>query len=77
MPYKLKANCENFTVMDGSFAGRQFKRGEVYGEIPPEETAKFDEIQDEMEKRGKGEAEKRKTSQTSAPGPELNHGGAE
>ena len=42
--YKLKQGIENFQVVDGAFAGRKFVRGKVYGEVPPEEKKKFDEI---------------------------------
>ena len=42
--YKLKKGIENFQVVDGAFAGRKFVRGKVYGEVPPEEKKKFDEI---------------------------------
>ena len=42
--YKLKKGIENFQVVDGAFAGRKFVRGKVYGEVPPEEKRKFEEI---------------------------------
>ena len=42
--YKLKQGIENFQVVDGAFAGRKFVRGKAYGEVPPEEKGKFDEI---------------------------------
>ena len=46
--YKLKKGIENFDVVDGAFAGRKFVRGKVYGEVPPEEKKKFDEIKPEV-----------------------------
>jgi hypothetical protein len=45
--YKLKKGIENFDVVDGAFAGRKFVRGKVYGEVPPEEKKKFEEIKPE------------------------------
>ncbi len=42
--YKLKKGIENFDVVDGPFAGRKFVRGKAYGEVPPEEKRKFEEI---------------------------------
>jgi len=45
--YKLKKGIENFQVVDGAFAGRKFVRGKVYGEVPPEEKKKFEEIKPE------------------------------
>lgn len=44
MPYKLKANVENFEVVDGPFADRKFTAGEVYQEIPPQDAWRFEEI---------------------------------
>lgn len=44
--YKLKKGQENFTPMSGSFEGKKFKRGETYGEIPPEERRRFEKIPD-------------------------------
>ena len=46
--YKLRKGIENFQVVDGAFAGRKFVRGKVYGEVPPEEKKKFDEIKPEI-----------------------------
>lgn len=42
MPYKLKANVENFEVVDGPFAGRNFVGGQIYEEIPPGEERRFE-----------------------------------
>ena len=44
MPYKLKANVENFEVVDGPLAGRKFRGGEVYQEVPPQDAGRFEEI---------------------------------
>ena len=35
-------------MVDGAFAGRKFVRGKVYGEVPPEEKKKFEEIKSEI-----------------------------
>jgi hypothetical protein len=53
--YKIKKDVENFDVVDGAFAGRKFVCGRVYGEVPPEEKDKFDEIKPEV-KAQKSEA---------------------
>lgn len=42
--YKLKAGQESFTPVEGPFAGRSFARGQLYGEIPPGQAGKFEEI---------------------------------
>jgi len=46
MKYKLKKNVENFDVVDGPFAGREYRRGKVYDEkdIPPGEKRKFEPV---------------------------------
>ena len=44
--YKLKENQESFQVVDGAFAGRSYKRGESYAEVPPNEAHRFDEMPD-------------------------------
>lgn len=44
MTYTLKKGMENFQVVDGPFAGRKFVRGKVYGEVPPQEENRFEEI---------------------------------
>jgi hypothetical protein len=46
--YKLKKDVENFDVVDGAFAGRKFVRDKAYGEVPPEEKRKFEEIKPEI-----------------------------
>jgi hypothetical protein len=42
--YKLKIGQEQFAVVDGPFEGRKYLVGEVYQEIPPAESQRFDEI---------------------------------
>lgn len=39
--YELKPNVADFEVVDGLFAGRKYKAGELYKEVPPEEEHKF------------------------------------
>lgn len=39
--YKLKPNVPDFEVVDGPFAGRKYKAGEVYPEVPENEKDKF------------------------------------
>lgn len=44
--YKLKPNVPDFEVVDGPFAGRKYKAGNVYQEVPKEEIAKFIPIEE-------------------------------
>ncbi len=39
--YKLKPNVPDFEIVDGPFAGRKYKAGETYKEVPPGEKNKF------------------------------------
>jgi len=39
--YTLKQGVQGFTVIDGPMAGKSFKSGMSYKEIPPQEAAKF------------------------------------
>jgi len=59
--YKLKKGIENFDVVDGAFAGRKFVRGKVYGEVPPDESKKFDEIKPIEVRDQKSEVKDRKS----------------
>jgi hypothetical protein len=47
--YTLKQGVQGFTVIDGPMAGRSFKSGMSYKEIPPQEAAKFVMTPDEGE----------------------------
>lgn len=40
--YRLKTNVADFEVVDGKFAGRKYTAGQIYHEIPAEESHKFD-----------------------------------
>ncbi|MDN3515366.1 MAG: hypothetical protein NG747_13340 [Candidatus Brocadia sp.] len=40
--YRLKPNTPDFEVVDGPFAGRKYKAGKVYAEIPAEDRHRFD-----------------------------------
>jgi len=42
--FRLKRNKERFTVVEGPFAGKSFAHGQLYGNIPPDHAAKFEEI---------------------------------
>jgi hypothetical protein len=44
--FTLKKGIQGFTVIDGGMSGKSFKPGVAYEEIPPQETAKFEEIKD-------------------------------
>ena len=43
--FRLKQNVPDIEIVDGPFAGRTFKAGEIYPEIPPAELARFDAIE--------------------------------
>jgi len=40
--YKLKLNQPDFECVDGPFAGRKYKTGQTYAEIPPNEAHRFE-----------------------------------
>jgi hypothetical protein len=42
--YRLKKGQESFTPVEGPFAKRTFAPGQLYGEIPPGEARRFEEI---------------------------------
>lgn len=42
----LKKGVQGFTVIDGPMAGRSYQSGVAYEEIPPQESAKFENIED-------------------------------
>lgn len=44
--YRLKKNMESFQVVDGQFAGRSYRPGVAYDEIPPQEAGKFEQIKE-------------------------------
>ena len=43
--FRLKQNVPDIEIVDGPFAGRTFKAGEIYTQIPPAELARFDMIE--------------------------------
>lgn len=62
--YRLKKGQDSIKIMSGPFAGRHFKRGLQYAEIPPEEKHRFEKVPEpkkpEPESRGTGETAKKK-----------------
>lgn len=46
MNYRVKANVENFVVVDGPFTGKKFQRGKRYRkeEIPENEMHRFEAV---------------------------------
>lgn len=42
--FRLKQNCESFTVVDGEFVGKTFVSGILYDEIPDNESHRFDSV---------------------------------
>ncbi len=55
--YRLKGPA--FTVVDGPFAGKTFRRGVIYKEVPPEEAGRFEKVSegDTGEERKGGDKE--------------------
>jgi hypothetical protein len=45
--YKLKAGSENFQIVDGPDAGKEFRQGKIYETVPPEYADKFELIPEE------------------------------
>lgn len=60
MKYKLKNNVAEFDVVDGPLAGRNFRRGVLYDEIPSNEAGKFETISEAPEVPVKAKAEEKK-----------------
>lgn len=46
MSYRLKANAPEFTVVDGSMAGRTFRHGIGYDTIPESDQSRFEAVAD-------------------------------
>ncbi len=44
MPWVLKKNAPEFDVVDGPMAGKQFRKGITYTDVPPGDKAKFEEV---------------------------------
>lgn len=42
--YRLKPGQESFEVVDGPYANKKFKKGQVYTDIPPHELKRFEEV---------------------------------
>jgi hypothetical protein len=45
--HRLRANQPDFTVMEGAFENKAYRRGQAYAEIPPEHADRFEEIEEE------------------------------
>ncbi|MGD0020829.1 MAG: hypothetical protein ABSC54_00855 [Smithellaceae bacterium] len=52
MPFKLKETAEAFQVVDGPYAGKDFKPGIIYNDIPPQEANRFEKAKDEPASKG-------------------------
>lgn len=50
MPYKLKKNGPEFDCVDGPFAGKKFRHGETYRDIPQNEKSRFESVKTEAPK---------------------------
>lgn len=68
MSFKLKENVADFTVVDGPFAGREFRAGQIYAEVPPQEKEKFETVT-----KAETQAPGSKTA-TAAKKPEVTNG---
>jgi len=44
MPYKLKPNAPEFDVVDGPFAGKKYRHGEIYPDVPPGDKGRFEAV---------------------------------
>lgn len=52
--YQLKAGSESFTVVDGPYAGKTYKPGQAYADVPPQEMRRFQKIKEEAPDSGAG-----------------------
>ncbi|MCK9195441.1 MAG: hypothetical protein M0P16_00490 [Syntrophales bacterium] len=70
--YQLKLGSESFTVVDGPYAGKTYKPGQAYADVPPQEMGRFRKIKEEAPDSGTGfkqiraEATKAKTNEGAA-----------
>lgn len=54
--HRLKKGQEAFEVVDGPMAGRKFRPGEVYAEIPAQEKRRFEAVRPKPAARTKAAA---------------------
>ncbi|HQP30843.1 MAG TPA: hypothetical protein PLB81_05905 [Deltaproteobacteria bacterium] len=56
MAYRLKNGQPDIDVVDGPFAGKQYRHGQEYDSVPPDQAHRFEEIkpQPEAKKQTKG-----------------------
>lgn len=45
--YRLKAGEPAIDVVDGPFAGKGYRHGQVYAEVPPEEARRFEAVEED------------------------------
>jgi hypothetical protein len=50
--YKLKPKSPEFECVDGPLAGRKFRKGELYAEVPAGDRDKFDEAPPAADEKG-------------------------
>jgi hypothetical protein len=79
--YRLKTGIPDFEVVDGKFAGRKYQRGKLYAEVPPEESKKFERVDEPKQKTGTeigtgtGTAAQKTDAKTQPPAPDPKEGG--
>lgn len=44
--YRLKKGQPAIEVADGQFAGRKYRHGVIYDEVPPQEKHRFEQVPD-------------------------------
>lgn len=55
MVYRLKNGQPDFDVVDGPFAGKQYRHGQDYDIVPPDQKHRFEEVPPaETKKQPKG-----------------------
>ncbi|MBN1830291.1 MAG: hypothetical protein JW884_14255 [Deltaproteobacteria bacterium] len=54
MKYRLKKNQESIQIVDGPYAGRKYRKGELYDDVPPGEAYRFEKVK-EAKNTGAGE----------------------
>ena len=44
MPWKLKANAPEFDCVDGPLAGKKYRHGELYADVPQGDKCRFESV---------------------------------
>lgn len=59
MPWKLKANAPEFDCVDGPLAGKKYRHGELYADVPQGDKGRFESVVLPPKKPAKTQAPKK------------------